>query len=58
MLNLPLRYATQYYMYNYVAGNFFICVGLIFVFLLFFGMVMYASEVETKKKSKLTEKKN
>ena len=45
-------------MYNYVAGNFFICVGLIFVFLLFFGMVMYASEVETKKKSKLTEKKN
>ena len=31
---------------------------VIFVFLLFLGMVMYANEVETKEKEKLPEIKN
>ena len=31
---------------------------VIFVFLLFFGMVMYANEVETKEKLKLPRIKN
>ena len=31
---------------------------VIFVFLLFLGMVMYANEVETKEKEKLLEIKN
>ena len=31
---------------------------VIFVFLLFWGMVMYANEVETKEKQKLPEIKN
>ena len=31
---------------------------VIFVFLLFLGMVMYANEVETKEKQKLREIKN
>ena len=31
---------------------------LIFIFLLFWGMVMYANEFETKEKQKLTEIKN
>ena len=31
---------------------------VIFVFLLFLGMVMYASEVETKEKEKLSHIKN
>ena len=43
-------------MYNYVAVNFLSQV--VFVFLLFFGVVMYAYEVETKEKYKLPEIKN
>ena len=31
---------------------------VIFVFVLFWGMVMYANEVETKEKEKLPEMKN
>ena len=31
---------------------------LIFIFLLFWGMVMYANEFETKEKQKLTKIKN
>ena len=40
----------------YVVVNFLSQV--IFVFLLFLGMVMYANEVETKEKQKLPEIKN
>ena len=40
----------------YVVVNFFSQV--IFLFLLFLGMVMYASEVETKEKEKLPDIKN
>ena len=43
-------------MYVYVVVNFLYQV--IFVFLLFLGMVMYANEVETKEKYKLPEIKN
>ena len=40
----------------YVAVNFLS--QLIFIFLLFWGMVMYAYEFETKEKQKLTKIKN
>ena len=43
-------------MYVYVVVNFLSQV--IFVFLLVWGMVMYANEVETKEKEKLPEIKN
>ena len=43
-------------MYVYVVVNFLYQV--IFVFLLFLGVVMYANEVETKEKYKLPEIKN
>ena len=43
-------------MYIYVVVNFLFQV--IFVFLLFLGMVIYANEVETKEKEKLPEIKN
>ena len=43
-------------MYVYVVVNFLSQV--IFVFLLFWGMVMHANEVETKEKQKLPEIKN
>ena len=42
--------------YIYVVVNFLSQV--IFVFLLFLGMIMYANEVETKEKQKLPEIKN
>ena len=42
--------------YVYVVVNFLFQV--IFVFLLFLGMVIYANEVETKEKQKLPEIKN
>ena len=41
---------------GYVVVNFLFQV--IFVFLLFLGMVIYANEVETKEKQKLPEIKN
>ena len=41
---------------GYVAVN-FLC-QLIFIFLLFWGMVMYDNEFETKEKQKLTKIKN
>ena len=40
-------------MYMYVVVNFLS--QLIFIFLLFWGMVMYANEFETKEKQKLTK---
>ena len=40
----------------YVVVNFLS--QLIFIFLLFWGMVMYADEFQTKEKQKLTEIKN
>ena len=43
-------------MYIYVVVNFLFQV--IFLFLLFLGMVIYANEVETKEKEKLPEIKN
>ena len=43
-------------MYVYVVVNFLYQV--IFVFLLFLGVVMYANEVETKEKYKFPEIKN
>ena len=42
--------------YVYVVVNFLF--QLIFIFPLFWGMVMYATEFETKEKQKLTEIKN
>ena len=42
--------------YIYVVVNFLS--QLIFIFLLFWGMVMYAYEFETKEKQKLTKIKN
>ena len=42
--------------YVYVVVNFLS--QLIFIFLLFWGMVMYAYEFETKEKQKLTKIKN
>ena len=41
---------------GYVVVNF--SSAVIFVFLLFWGMVTYANEVETKEKEKLPEIKN
>ena len=46
----------QFLSYVYVVVNFLSQV--IFVFLLFLGMVMYVNEVETKEKQKLSEIKN
>ena len=47
--NRPLRFFKYSQKYDvYVVVKFLIQV--IFVFLLFFGMVMYANEVETKEK--------
>ena len=44
-------------MYNvYVVVNFLS--QLIFIFPLFLGMVMYANELKTKEKQKLTDTKN
>ena len=40
-----------------VVVNFYLC-QVIFVFLLFLGMVMYANKVETKEKQKLPEIKD
>ena len=42
--------------YIYVVVNF--VSQVVFVFLLFLGMVMYANEVETKEQEKLPEIKN
>ena len=44
------------YRYVYVVVNFLS--QLIFIFLLFWGMVMYADEFQTKEKQKLTNIKN
>ena len=43
-------------LYIYVVVNFLS--QLIFIFLLFWGMVMYADEFQTKEKQKLTNIKN
>ena len=50
---IPCIYNLQLYMYLYVVVNFLYQV--IFVFLLFLGVVMYANEVETKEKYKFPE---
>ena len=48
--------------YNYILNNVYVVVNflsqVIFVSLLFLGMLMYANEVETKEKEKLPETKN
>ena len=49
--NLILGSAFVYVVVNFLSQ-------VIFVFLLFLGMVMYANEVETKEKEKLPEIKN
>ena len=50
-------YTWVYRVYRvYVVGNFLS--QLIFIFLLFWGMVMYADEFQTKEKQKLTNIKN
>ena len=41
-----------------VVVNIYFSSQVIFVFVLFWGMVMYANEVETKEKEKLPEMKN
>ena len=41
-----------------VVVNIYFLSPVIFVFVLFWGMVMYANEVETKEKEKLPEMKN
>ena len=41
-----------------VVVNIYFLPQVIFVFVLFWGMVMYANEVETKEKEKLPEMKN
>ena len=41
-----------------VVVNIYFLSQVIFVFVLFWGMVMYANEVETKEKEKLLEMKN
>ena len=41
-----------------VVVNIYFLSQVIFVFVLFWGMVMYANEVETKEKEKLPEMKN
>ena len=41
-----------------VVANIYFLSQVIFVFVLFWGMVMYANEVETKEKEKLPEMKN
>ena len=50
-LNINLRINSAVLVY--VVVNFLS--QLIFIFLLFWGMVMYANEFETKEKQKLTE---
>ena len=41
-----------------VVVNIYFLSQVIFVFVLFWGMVMYANEAETKEKEKLLEMKN
>ena len=41
-----------------VVANIYFLSQVIFVFVLFWSMVMYANEVETKEKEKLPEMKN
>ena len=56
---LPLKHVTRSLAQNarvYVVVNFLS--QLIFIFLLFWGMVMYADEFQTKEKQKLTNIKN
>ena len=57
LCNYDLAFAyTKFSDYVYVVVNFLS--QLIFIFLLFWGMVMYADEFQTKEKQKLTEIKN